>query len=126
MKSYTTLRNLFGTFCGNSTTSNLTLGDQLINDGIRKIIGMSTSWYFLEATATTTTIATQRNYLLPYNFNKMNSVTMTIGTYKYPILEVSDRKYWDRLQIVPYSSSIPIYYFIDAGQLYIYPTPAVS
>lgn len=126
MKSYTTLRNLYGSFTSNTTTSNLTLGDQLINDGIRKIIGMPDDWYFLEATTTIPTVATQNSYLLPYNFDKLNTITITIGNYKYPVYEVPNRQYWDELQKINYSSTIPEYYYIDTGKIFIYPTPSAS
>ncbi|TXG77196.1 hypothetical protein E6Q11_03185 [Candidatus Dojkabacteria bacterium] len=38
MKSYTTLRNLYGSLSQNTSTANLTLGDQLINDEHRYLL----------------------------------------------------------------------------------------
>ena len=38
MKSYTTLRNLFGSLSQNTSTANLTLGDQLLNDSHRYLL----------------------------------------------------------------------------------------
>jgi len=38
MLSYTTGRNLYGSLTNNTTTTNLTLGDTLINQSQRKIL----------------------------------------------------------------------------------------
>lgn len=124
MKSYTTLRNLFGTLSQNTSAENLTFGDQMINDGIRKIIGMPKRWEFLDTTATTPTVANQKNYKTPYNFEKLYTVTVTIGSTVYSVKEVPDREFWDLLQQSVVTSDTPEWYFIDSGQINFYPTPA--
>jgi len=125
MRSYTSLRNTFTTMTSNTNTENYTFGDLMINDAIKKIIGMSMDWYFIEATSTATTVANQQNYTLPYNYEKMNSVTVTIGSYKYPIREVPNRDFWDKLQLTTnFTSNYQQWYFIDAGQIYFFPKPS--
>ncbi len=125
MKSYTTLRNLYGTLTNNISSTNLTLGDQLINDAQRKIISASNGDY-AETSATDVTVANQKNYKTPYNYEKMNSMTITIGTYKYPIKESPDRRHWDMLQRVTFTSDFPVWFYIDSGEVLIYPTPSTS
>lgn len=127
MKSYTTLRNLFGSITNNTETANLTLGDQLINDGIRKILSMPQEWDFLEGSATDTTVASQQSYQLPYNVDKVSSVTVTIGNYIYPVQEVASREMWNELNITSsFSSEYPEYFYVDAGNLLLWPTPSAS
>jgi hypothetical protein len=126
MKSYTALRNLYGVITNNTNTTNLTNGDQWINDAHRIMISYSNGDY-TEGLATDTTVASQQNYELPYNYEKLNSVTITVGTYKYPIVEVTDRKFWDVLQqTTGFTSTIPQYYYIDAAKIYFYPTPSAN
>lgn len=49
MKTYTVLRNQFGVLTNNTASTNLTLGDQLINDSLRYL---TTKYFFNEATIT--------------------------------------------------------------------------
>lgn len=125
-KSYTTLRNLYGTLTNNTDTTNLTNGDQWINDAHRMMISYSNGDY-TEELRTDLTVASQQSYELPYNYEKLNSVTVTVGTYRYPVVEVTDRQFWDLLQQTSnFTSTIPQYYFIDAGKIYFYPTPSAN
>ena len=126
MKSYTALRNLYGLLTNNTETTNLSNGDVWINDAQRLIASYSNGDY-TEALTTDVTVASQQSYELPYNYDKLNSVTITVGTYKYPILEVTERQFWDLLQqTTNFTSTIPQYYFIDAGKIYFYPTPSAN
>lgn len=126
MKSYTTLRNLYGALTNSTDTTNLSNGDAWINDAQRLMISYSNSDY-TEALSTDVTVASQQSYELPYNYDKLNSVTITVGTYKYPILEVTERQFWNLLQqTTNFTSTIPQYYFIDAGKIYFYPTPSAN
>jgi hypothetical protein len=127
MRSYTSLRSTFTTLTSNTNSENYTFGDLMMNDAIKKIIGMPQAYYFLEATTTTTTVANQQNYTLPYNYEKMNSVTVTIGSYKYPVREVPNRDFWDKLQLTTnFTSAYQQWFFVDAGQVYFFPKPSSS
>lgn len=127
MKSFTTLSNLYGSLTNNTETANLTLGAQLINDGYRKILSQPQNWDFSEFTSTDVTVANQQNYNFPYNYQKLNSVTVTVGTYRFPVKEVPSRDYWNQLQIVTnFTSNYPQWYFIDVGQIYFWPTPSTA
>lgn len=125
MKSYTTLRNLYGTFTKNTASANLTLGDQLINDSYRRIISF-TDWPFLAITRNLTTIAGTQAYNLPYDTGQVRSVSVTVGSYKYVPREVISREEWDRINQVTVSSDMPTRFFIYNNQLLLFPTPVAN
>lgn len=124
MKSFTDLRNLYGTLSNNSSPDNLTLGDELINDSIRQICEAK-AWYFLEKTKTTLTVANQQTYNLPFDCKKLINVTIIIGTTKYTPEECTSRDFWDYLNSsTSVTSDTPVYYFIFNNQLNFYPIPS--
>jgi len=123
IKSYTTLRNQFGTLTANTTTENLALGDQLINDSLRYL---TTRFFFNEKTATTVTVANTQDYALPYNIKTLVNVFITIGNIRYQLREAPTRQFWDSLNFVPYTSDIPQFYYIFNKRLYVFPTPSSS
>lgn len=127
MKSFTELRNLYGSLSNNTTSSNLTLGDQLINDGIRKLIGDRNDWPFLQALASTVTVAGTQFYYLPYNIDKLKTVVVINGNVRYNPTEVADRFTWDSLNTnTNVQSNIPNYYYIYAGQVGFWPIPSTA
>lgn len=125
MKSYTSLLNYYKKITQDTSTANASLGAENMNDCIREIMSMPHAWDFLEATATDTTVASQQSYNFPYNYDKLYSVTITIGNFRYPVEEVPSREYWDQLQLsTAVTSNIPQWFFIDAGKIYFWPTPS--
>ncbi len=122
MKSYTILRNLYGSFTNDSGSANLTLGDQRINDNIRNICSMK-DWPFLEKSRTITTVASQQLYALPYDCDLVRAVAVTVsGTTHVPKLCPS-QEMWDSLNSSVYTSDTPEYYFVFAGKVGIFPKP---
>ncbi len=126
MKSYTGSRNFYGKLTLDTTSDNLTLGDELINDSIKDIIAEPNDWDFLEKTSTDVTVGDQQAYDLPAQFLKMDSVTITQGSSVWPIRQVSDRRRWDNLNVTTFTSDIPRFYFLFAKQIHYWPTPATS
>jgi len=125
MKSFTTLRNTFGTLTANTTTANLALGDQLINDSLRYL---TTKYFFNERSQVVPggTIAGTQFYDLPYNIKTLLNVYVTVGNIRYQLTEAPNRAFWDSLNFVPYTSDIPQFYYIFNKKCYIFPTPASS
>lgn len=123
MKSYTTLRNQFATLTNNTSTTNLTLGDQLINDSLRYL---TTKYFFNERTATTTTTASTQDYALPFNIKTLINVYITVGNIRYQLTEAPNNSFWNSLNFVPYTSDIPQYYYILNKRLYVFPIPSSS
>lgn len=126
MKSFSTLSSLYQTLSNNSLTANVTLGTELMNDGIREIHGMPFDWWFLEGTTTDSTVALQQTYQLPYNFEKIKTVTITVGSDIFPLIEIDNQKEWDNLNQNTYYSDFPTYFFIVNDQIKIFPIPSSS
>lgn len=123
MKSYTTLRNAFGSLSNNTSINNLTLGDQLINDSLRYL---TTKYFFNERSYTVPggTISSQQSYELPHDIKTIINVYILVGDIRYQLIEAPTRQFWDSLNFVPYTSDVPQYYFIYNKKIYIFPSPA--
>jgi hypothetical protein len=81
----------------------------------------------LTATATTSIscIGVQA-YPLPANVSKIKSPTITIGQLVYSPAPVQSIQEWVKLNALPYTSSIPAYFFLYNGELQFWPIPAAS
>lgn len=124
MKSYTTLRNLFGSLTLNTSTTNLTLGDQLLNDSHRYFLE---KYFFNEATHSITTVNNQQSYKLPYNYSKLKTGTLTIGNLKWNPTEILTRREWDSLNVFPYYADIPNSFFIwNNTDFNLWPIPSTT
>jgi hypothetical protein len=120
MKSYTKLRTLFGTLSQNTSSTNLTLGDELINDAHRRILE---EFFFNEATAT----IQQQEYDLPFDYSKLKTGTLTIGQLKWNPSEILTRRDWDSLNVFPYYADIPSNYFIwNENKFNLFPIPSTT
>jgi len=125
--SYTALRNRYGSLTNSTSSANLTLGDGLINDGIKKLLADRNDWPFLESSFTTTLVASQQFYDLPYDIDKLKAVTVNNGNVIYTPDEIISREEWDRLNTnTTVTSNIPEYYFIYAGRIGFWPTPSTA
>lgn len=126
MKSFTNLRNLAGTLTNNSSSTNLSLMDELINDSYRRICAEK-DWPFLQKSSTASTVSGTQFYDLPYDLDLLINVTVTIGSTLYIPRECPNREMWDILnQTTTFQSNFPEYYYIYNGQVGFYPTPSTS
>ena len=124
MLSYTSRRNLFGDLTNNKTSANLTLADTLCNVSEKAIIRYF-PWPFLITTDTQSTVASQQFYNLPFNFGRLVSVSVTIGSTKYTPKKAPSLKFWNEINSsTSVKSDIPEWYIILNGQLGFYPTPS--
>ena len=123
MKSYTTLRNYAGSLSQNTSTENLALFDQLINDSHRRFLE---KYFFNETTTTILTVAQQQAYDLPYDYSKLKTGTTTIGQLKWNPTEILTRREWDNLNVFPYYADIPNNFFIYGGKFNLWPIPSSS
>jgi len=128
MRSYTTLRNLYGQFTNNTSTENLAIGDGYINDSIRTIATKRTGkWTWLEATKTVATVASQTQYQIPNPIRKVVSLTITVSTMPYTPTPIYDPNAWNRiLESRLGSSDVPLFYYIYDGKVDIQPIPATN
>lgn len=128
MKSYTTLRNLYGSLTNNTQSDNLTLGDQMINDSLRTIYNLrSGKWWFLENTETVATVANQEGYQVPANIRKIVDLRIEVGNIVYMPEAIYDPDKWKlvlayRLGV----SDVPYFYYREGNQVLITPKPATS
>jgi hypothetical protein len=125
MKSYTTLRNLYGSFTNNTDTVNLTLGDQMINDSIKTIANIrGGKWWWLEDTVTLKTVASQQAYVLPASCRKIMDLYVKVDDNYYLPIQIEDPNQW---KIVLYSrldeGDTALFYYKEGGSVLIAPTP---
>lgn len=124
-KTFTNLRNLYGTLTKNTSTSNLSFGDETINDECRHIYAMK-DFYFLHRTRTLVTIGGTQFLNLPYDMDQVESLYVTIGNMRYTPKILASREQWDRLNQTAYTSDFPRYAYIFNGQIGLWPTPNTS
>ena len=124
MLTYTTARNLYGSLTNNTSTTNLTLGDILINNSIRRVTS-SHNWPFLEKTSTLKTVASQNYVDLPQNVEKLYTFYVDIDDQLYQATELASKDDFDSLGITC-ECSYPLYYHVFDRKIYFWPTPSTA
>lgn len=127
MKSYTTGRNLYGVFTKNVATANLSYGDQEANDKYRHICAMR-DWPWLERMRTKTTVASTQAVELPYDCDQVREISVIPygTTSRYTPRQSPSPEHWDKLNLSTFTSDIPEWWIVRAGQLLLWPTPATT
>lgn len=125
MKSYSSLRSLYGKLTKNTSSGNLTLGDEMINDEHRHICAMK-DFAFLHRARTLTTGASTQFKALPYDIDLVESVSVTVSSKIYTPKLMHSREEWDILNQVSFTSDFPEYAFVYNGQLGLWPIPATA
>lgn len=126
MLTYTKQRTLFGNLTGDSSTTALSIADDLINDQRRTVL-TSKPWWFLDKDFTLTTVAATQSIILPGDIDRiLSDPTVTIGSIQYTPVEISSRNEWKRKNLYPYNSDIPVYWYSYAGSLRFFPIPSAG
>jgi len=126
MLTYTGLRNLFGSLTNNSSTTNLSLGDTLINQADAKVV-KAMNWDFLEKDVTLSSRSSQQFYTLPNDLEAVKSVTVTISSIIYCPKASPSRDHWNYLnQSNTTTSDIPEWYYVTEGKVGFYPIPSTN
>lgn len=125
MKSYSTLRTLYGKYTKNTSSANLTQGDEWINDEIRRVCALG-DFPFMHKDRNLNSVANQQDYALPYDMDTVTTVKMTIGTVRYSPAPVNNQREWDVLNFGQYRSDVPEKFFVKDGQVSLWPTPVTS
>jgi hypothetical protein len=125
MRSYTSGRNLAGTWTKNTDTTNLSYLDGVANDDYRHICALK-DWPFLERNRSISTTASTQFTTLPYDCDQVREISVipTGSTTRYTPTEITSRSKWDDLNLVIPTSNIPEYYYVFAGQVGLWPTPS--
>lgn len=76
--------------------------------------------------STTASCVGVQSYPLPANVSKVKNATITIGQLVYTPAPVSSVQEWTKLNALPYTSSIPAYFFIYQNQLNFWPIPSAT
>jgi hypothetical protein len=114
---------MFGSLSTNTSTTNLTLADQLINDAHRRYLEQ---FFFNESSTTITTVSQQQAYDLPADYSKLKTGTLTIGQLKWNPTEVLTRRDWDNMNVFPYYADIPNNFYIYANRFNFWPIPSTT
>jgi len=128
MKSYTILRNTFGSLTNNTSATNLTLGDQLINQSVRVISTLNKgTWWWLEKTYDVPTVASQSSYEIPNKLRKLTDIYVTVGSNIYMPEMVYDAEKWKLVLASNLGTSdIPRFCYRMGNKVYFSPTPATT
>lgn len=125
MFSFTSAKALFCTFTNNPATANNVLGGTLINQSDADVLNIE-QWDFLEATKTTSTVASQQYYGMPYDIDTLKSVVVVIGSQQYIPQLCPSRDAWNNLnQTVQYSDQ-PEWFYVTENTIGLYPAPSSS
>ena len=103
----------------------MTYLDEAANDDYRRVCALK-DWPFLERNRTVSTTASTQFTTLPYDCDQVREISVipTGSTTRYTPTEVASRREWDQLNLRSFTSDIPERYFIFAGQVGLWPTPA--
>lgn len=125
MRSYTAGRNQYGVWTKNTSTAGLSDGDNVSNNLYRHICAMK-DWPFLEKMRTLSTTASTQFTNLPYDCDQVREIAVipTGQTIRYTPQLSPSRTHWDELNLVTFTSDIPQWYFVFAGQVGLWPIPA--
>lgn len=121
MFTTTSYQTAFTTRSNNNSPANQTLGLQLVNESLKYL---TQKYYFNEAQFTTTSVAGQQTYTLPFDVKDIINSTVTVGGILWQPLEAPNRQMWDSLNTVAFNSDFPqFFYRFKANQINLFPTP---
>src|SRR3990167_3371090 len=125
MKSYSTLRTSYGIDTKNTSTANLSRGDEVMNDFHRKLIS-KVDWPFVHRLRTATTVASVTFVTMPYDVDLVESVFVTVGSTRHIPRPAPSRDFWDELHYSQSNSDTPEYWFSYNGEIGLWPQPSSS
>jgi len=79
----------------------------------------------VQTSATISCVGVQ-SYPLPANVSKIKNPTITIGQLVYTPAPVMSVQEWTKLNALPYTSSIPAYFFVYNNQVNFWPIPSAT
>lgn len=109
-------------------TDSLVVIKQAINQGMDKFGAiLNREWRNVEATFSL--VASQQFYQVPEDCIRVKSIVVTIGSRKYPLIEVPDEQSWNRINVssATQTSNIPSHFYAKGkDRIGIYPVPSAS
>lgn len=116
---------MYGSLTNDTSSTNLTLGDQMMND-YHRMLCSKRDWHFLHDTRTLNTGTNTTFYNLPYDIDIVEGVYVTVGSTRYTVKPSPSREFWDKLHYSTYSSDTPEYFISYDGQLGLWPRPSTA
>lgn len=122
----TNAETLYGQLTNNASSTNLSFGLSLMNEGQRMMLGAE-SWPFLEKQQSIATVASQQFYNLAGDIDKLISLTVTVGTTKYVPSQAKSFEEWDAINSTTgILSNAVSYFFVYNGTVGLWPIPSSS
>jgi hypothetical protein len=86
------------------------------------------SWSDALTSIATTAISTVgvQDYPIPANVSKIKNNTINVGQIKYQPTPIMTRAEWDMVNMLPYTSDIPNYFYIYGGKFSVFPIPSTT
>lgn len=126
MFSFSALQTHWSNLCNDGSSAAQTLGLTLYNDAY-KVLCAEKDWDFLQKSFTASTVASQQFYALPFDYDEIIDVTVTVGTTQYLPKEAPSRQKWDELnETTSFKSNFPEWFYIFNQQIGFWPTPSSS
>ena len=124
-KSFSQAGTDYITLSNDSSAANRTLGNSLMNMCIKDVLARS-DWNFIKDSGTFTTGTSVQDYNSPHDANKIEYVTVTVGSIKYTPREIRDEKGWFTLNNVTITSDIPNFWYVSprTRQISLFPIPS--
>lgn len=117
---------MYGVLTNDASDENIAQGSIFLNQAYRQICSVR-PWYWLEADATTVTVASQQAYALPYDYDKLISTFQTVGAYKYVPREIVAQIDWEMMNVqTQYKSNYPVYFHVWRGNVEFWPIPSTD
>ena len=114
-----------------STSGSLAFFKRMMNVGYKFILS-DLSRPVTEKTKTALTVAGQQAYQMGADFLFVKSITVTVGSTVYPVVEEEAQEYWDYLNLTAQSSDYPQVYFVrpsfgySGAEILFYPKPSTA
>ena len=125
MLTYTGATTKYGQLTNNNQSGNLSFGADFINQYVNEYLHAFPSIATERTDNSLQTLPGIEFYGLPKAVRKVNTVTVTVGNFKWPPSECPSLEYWNQLNLVNnIASDIPLWYFVYNNQIGFYPTPA--
>lgn len=114
---------------GDTSSTYTTFLNLMLNTGYKEVLA-ELGRPVTEKTKTTTTVAGQRGYQMPIDFNWLKAIKVTVGSTVYTPDEEESQEQWDYLNMQTRSGDIPEVYFVrprfgfQGAEVQLYPIPS--
>lgn len=108
--------------------SNVAMTKRLINMAVKYVMNLA-DWNFNKTSIDLTSVASQQEYLLPYNLERVNYVNIYANSLWYTPTEIKHGRIWRQINYVTTNyTDVPLYWFYsnNSGKIGIFPIPATA